>query len=45
MEAMAPLASLLIENQDLKALEKILPTLTALREFLDQDRNAVDGLG
>lgn len=45
MEAMAPLASLLIENQDLKALEKILPTLTALREFLDQERNAVDGLG
>ncbi|MEE2929760.1 MAG: MarR family transcriptional regulator [Pseudomonadota bacterium] len=45
MAAMAPLATLLLENQDLNALRKILPTLTALREFLDQERNAVDGLG
>ncbi len=45
MAAMAPLATLILENQDLNALRKILPTLTALREFLDQERNAVDGLG
>lgn len=45
MQAMAPLAGLLLENQDIDALQKILPTLTALREFLDQERNAVDGLG
>lgn len=42
--AMAPLASTLMAGQDVQALEQILPTLQTLREFLDQERNAVDGL-
>lgn len=42
--AMAPLAATLIAGQDVQALAQILPTLQTLREFLDQERNAVDGL-
>ncbi|MEP1143935.1 MAG: MarR family transcriptional regulator [Henriciella sp.] len=42
--SMAPLAAIIMEHQDLGELEKILPTLQALREFLDAERNAVDGL-
>ena len=42
--AMAPLAAIVLEEIDIRELEKILPTLQALREFLDQERNAVDGL-
>ena len=30
--------------RDVTALAEVLPTLQALREFLDQQRNAVDGL-
>lgn len=44
IKAMAPLASILRSGQDMSALQKILPTLQALREFLDAERNAVDGL-
>ena len=44
VEAIAPLAKIVLENQDISQLEKILPTLQALREFLDAERNAVDGL-
>lgn len=44
LKAMAPLAAMLEENQDVSKLAKILPTLQALREFLDAERNAVDGL-
>ncbi len=44
IRAMAPLAEIVLENQDISQLEKILPTLQALREFLDAERNAVDGL-
>ncbi len=45
VRAMAPLAETLIQNQDVAQLAKILPTLQALREFLDAERNAVDGIG
>ncbi|MEL6416263.1 MAG: MarR family transcriptional regulator [Pseudomonadota bacterium] len=45
IEAMAPLAAIVLQHQDISKLEKILPTLQALREFLDTERNAVDGLG
>lgn len=45
IEAMAPLAAIVLQHQDISELEKILPTLQALREFLDTERNAVDGLG
>ena len=44
VRAMAPFAETLIETQDVAQLAKILPTLQALREFLDAERNAVDGL-
>ena len=44
VEAMAPLAAIVLQHQDIADLEKILPTLQALREFLDTERNAVDGL-
>ena len=44
LAAMAPLAEILMESQDMAELAKILPSLQALREFLDQERNAVDGL-
>ena len=44
VRAMAPLAETLIENQDVAQLAKILSTLQALRELLDAERNAVDGL-
>lgn len=44
VKATAPLAALVLKNQDVDALAKILPTLQALREFLDEERNAVDGL-
>lgn len=44
LEAMAPLADIVLESQDLSDLEAILPKLQALREFLDQERNAVDGI-
>ena len=44
VRAIAPLARIVLENQDISQLEKILPTLQALREFLDAERNAVDGL-
>jgi len=43
LKAMAPLAEILRNGQDLSELQKILPTLQALREFLDAERNAVDG--
>ena len=42
--AIGPLAEFVLQNQDIAQLEKILPTLQALREFLDAERNAVDGL-
>lgn len=42
--AIGPLAEIVVQNQDVSQLEKILPTLQALREFLDAERNAVDGL-
>ncbi|MEL6728340.1 MAG: MarR family transcriptional regulator [Pseudomonadota bacterium] len=45
IEAMAPLAAIVLQHQEISELEKILPTLQALREFLDTERNAVDGLG
>jgi len=44
ISAMAPLAEIILQNQDLAQLEKILPMLQVLREFLDAERNAVDGL-
>jgi len=44
IKAMAPLAEILREGHDVSELQKILPTLQALREFLDAERNAVDGL-
>ena len=44
LQAMAPLADIVLESQDLSELEAILPKLEALREFLDQERNAVDGI-
>ena len=44
LQAMAPLADIVLESQDLSELEAILPKLEALREFLDAERNAVDGL-
>jgi len=44
VKAMAPLAGILIEAHHVDALAKILPTLQALREFLDEERNAADGL-
>lgn len=42
--AMAPLAEIVLDQFDLAQLEKMLPTLQALREFLDAERNSVDGL-
>jgi len=42
--AIAPLAEGLAAGQDIQSLAKILPILQTLREFLDQERNAVDGL-
>ena len=44
VEAVAPLAAIVMEHQDVSELQKILPTLKALREYLDAERNAVDGL-
>ena len=44
VKAMAPLAQLVIEQQDISKLAKIIPVLQTLREFLDAERNAVDGL-
>lgn len=44
VKAMAPLGKTILEQQDIAQLEKILPTLQALREVLDAERNAVDGL-
>ena len=44
LQAMAPLADIVLESQDISDLEMILPKLQALREFLDQERNAVDGI-
>ena len=44
VQAMAPFAETLIANQDIAQLAKIVPILQALREFLDAERNAVDGL-
>lgn len=44
VNAVVPLAEIVLQNQDISQLEKILPTLQALREFLDAERNAVDGL-
>lgn len=44
LQAMAPLADTVLESQDISDLEVILPKLQALREFLDQERNAVDGI-
>ncbi len=44
VKAIAPLAAIVAETQDVSELEKLLPALQALREFLDQERNAVDGL-
>ncbi|MEL6857638.1 MAG: MarR family transcriptional regulator [Pseudomonadota bacterium] len=42
--AIAPLAAMIAETQDVSELAKLLPTLQALREYLDAERNAVDGL-
>lgn len=42
--AMAPLAGIVLDQMEISQLEKILPTLQALRELLDAERNAVDGL-
>ncbi|MEO0607451.1 MAG: MarR family transcriptional regulator [Pseudomonadota bacterium] len=44
VKAMAPLAETILEHQDFAQLAKILPILQALREVLDAERNAVDGL-
>ena len=44
IEAMAPLAAIVLESQDISSLQGLLPQLQALREFLDQERNAVDGI-
>ena len=44
VKAMAPLAETILDHQDVAQLAKIIPTLQALREFLDEERNAVDGL-
>lgn len=44
VKAMAPLAEAILAHQDIAQLAKIIPTLQALREFLDEERNAVDGL-
>ncbi len=44
IRAMAPLAETVMQNLDFADLENVLPTLQALREFLDAERNAVDGL-
>ena len=44
LQAMAPLADIVLESQDLSELQANLPNLQALREFLDAERNAVDGL-
>lgn len=42
--AVAPLAAVVMEHHDVSELQKILPVLKALREYLDAERNAVDGL-
>ena len=44
LQAMALLADIILEFQDLSDLEAMLPKLQALREFLDQERNVVDGI-
>ena len=44
LQAMVPLADIVLESQDLSDLQAILPKLQALREFLDQERNVVDGI-
>lgn len=44
VKAMAPLAETILASQDIAQLAKILPILQALREVLDAERNAVDGL-
>ena len=44
IKAMAPLAAIVVEQQDISKLAKIIPVLQTLREFLDAERNAVDGL-
>lgn len=44
VKAIGPLAEIVMQNLEISQLEKILPTLQALREFLDAERNAVDGL-
>lgn len=45
VKAVAPLAETLVKEIDIARLAKILPDLQALREVLDSERNAVDGLG
>lgn len=45
VKAVAPLAEMLVKEIDIARLAKILPDLQALREVLDAERNAVDGLG
>lgn len=45
VKAVAPLAETLLKQLDFAQLAKILPDLQALREVLDAERNAVDGLG
>ena len=44
VKAIGPLAEIVMQNLEISQLEKILPTLQALREFFDAERNAVDGL-
>lgn len=44
VKAIAPLAAIVAETQDISELAKVLPILQALREYLDEERNAVDGL-
>ena len=44
LQAMAPLADIVLKSQDISDLEAMLPKLQALREFLDEERNVVDGI-
>lgn len=44
VESIAPLAEIVITEQDVEQLRGMLPKLQALREFLDAQRNEVDGL-
>ncbi|MEM1147907.1 MAG: MarR family transcriptional regulator [Pseudomonadota bacterium] len=45
VKSVAPLARTLLQHHDIETLKRLLPQLQTLREFLDAERNAVDGLG